>query len=171
MIAGLFQGINTPTVLDAALSGLTSTLIILSLIVLWKRVGGEKYSLRNLLPTQGEFRVLLIILLFYYGFMGVFWRPEALPGIVPQAAVWSLYLIFGVLLALGLRKSNIDTTMNTEDNLFIRIRNMFYFGVIFSLCAVLGKATGLSIIAVYLVWFGGIIFGLYTFVKVIILLR
>ena len=171
VIAGLFQGINTQTLQEAAFSGFTSTLIILSLIVLWKRVGGEKYSLRNLLPTQGEFRVLLIILLFYYGFMGVFWRPEALPGIVPQAAVWSLYLIFGVLLALGLRKSNIDINKNTGENLFVSMRNMFYFGVIFSLCAFIGKATGLSIIAVYLVWFGGIIFGFYTFVKVINSLR
>jgi len=69
------------------------------------------------------------------------------------------------------RHSNIDTTMNTEDNLLISIRNMLYFGVIFSLCAFIGKATGLSIIAVYLVWFGGIIFGSYTFVKVINSLR
>ncbi len=167
VIAGLFQGINTPTMLDAALSGLTSTLILLGLIVLWKRFGGENHSLRNLLPTHGEFRVLLIILLLYYGFMGVFWRPEALPGFVSQAAVWSLYLVFGILLALGLRKSNIDTTMNTDDNLFISMKNMFFFGIIFSLSALLGKATGLSIIAVYLVWFGGIIFGIYTFVKVI----
>lgn len=167
LIAGLFQGINTPTLQDASFSGLSNTIIMLTLIYLWKKIGGNELSFRSLLPTDGEFRVLLTILLFYYVFMGLFWRPESLPGLESQVAVWVLYLIFGGLLFLGLRKSQVDEKLNPNIDLNIRTMNLLIFGVVFSFSALLGKATGLSVIAVYLVWFGGIIFGIFNFIKVI----
>jgi hypothetical protein len=160
-IAGVFQSINTTNLQDSIFSGLTSTLIIMVMVNLWKRFGGKEYSLRSLLPTKREFNFLLFILLFMYGLMGIFWRPEALPGITDQISVIALYLFFGSLLYFGIKKSQEDTSINPME-FVISDRGMILFGIIFTLGSIFGKASGFSIIVVYFVWFGGIIFGLYV---------
>ncbi|MFC1802764.1 hypothetical protein ACFL0D_02230 [Thermoproteota archaeon] len=163
-IAGFFQSINTPTLQDSIMSGLTSTVITITLVSVWKKTSGSEFTLRSLLPNQREFKFLLSLLLIMYGFMGVFWRPEALPGIVQQVTVWVLYLFFGTLLYIGIKKSREDISLNPVE-IILSDRNMLFFGVVFTLGSIFGKASRLSIIAVIFVWFGGIIFGLYVLVK------
>ena len=163
-IGGLFQSVNTHSMRDAGFSGLTSTLIIVGLVYVWRRRYGCRYPLRVLLPTRNEFRVLLALLLVLYSLMGVFWRPKALPGLGPQLAVWALYLFFGSLLYLGLRKSRVDESGSpvTEPN--TSLGGMLLFGAVFSLGSLFGEATGLSFLAVYGVWVLGIVFGFYVLV-------
>jgi hypothetical protein len=143
---------------------LTSTAVIVGLVYVWRRLYGRLYPLRGLLPTRGEFRVLLALLLLLYGLMGVFWRPEALPGLGPQLAVWALYLFFGGLLYLGLRKSRFDEPGSPVAGLDFSLGGMSLFGAVFSLGSLLGEATGLSFVAVYGIWIGGIVFGFYVLV-------
>lgn len=165
LMAGAFQAINTPSVQDSLLSGLTTTLITMALITLWRRTKGE-YTMRSLLPTRREFRVLLSALLLLYTLMGIFWRPEALPGLGAQATVWALYLFFGVLLYLGIKKSNDDSMVNPVE-INLTDRNMTLFGLFFTVGSVLGKVTGVSVAVVYFVWFGGILFGLFVTVDTV----
>lgn len=159
LFAGLFQSINTPSLQDSLLSGLTCTIITYGIIQSWRRTDGPTYSMRQLLPTRREFNTLFGVTILLYALMGVFWRPEALPGISGQASVWALYLFFGVLLYLGLRKSNNDQS-TTSHKISFQDQNMLVFGAIFTAGSVLGKITGLNLPVVYLVWFGGILFGL-----------
>jgi len=166
-IGGLFQSVNTHSISDAVFSGLTSTAIIVGLVYVWRRLYGCRYPLRGLLPTRGEFRVLLALLLLLYGLMGVFWRPEALPGLGPQLAVWVLYLFFGGLLYLGLRKSRVDESGSPVTGLNVSLGGMLLFGAVFSLGSLLGEATGLSFVAVYGIWITGIVFGFYVLVYTI----
>jgi hypothetical protein len=166
LIAGLFQSINTPTIKDSILSGLTSTFITIAIILLWRKTSGPSYSFRTLMPTSNEFRILLSSLLIMYILMGIFWRPEALPGVFPQITVWILYLLFGTLLYTGLMKSRNDNSKSQLD-FDISTRNLFTFGVLFVIGSIFGKATGLSFIAVYSVWLGGIIFGLYFLFRIL----
>lgn len=165
-IAGCFQGINTPTLQDSLFSGLTTTIITMGIMVVWRRNANAVYSLRSLLPTKGEFKVLLTMLLVFYVLMGVFWTPELLPGLGPQVTVWVLYLFFGGLLCVGIRKSREDSSVNPVE-INLSDRNMVLFGVIFTLGSVIGKATGFSIFVVYFVWFGGIIFGLFVLLNTV----
>ncbi len=163
-VGGLFQSVNTHSMGDAVFSGVTSTAVIVGLVYVWRRRIGCRYPLLSLLPTRNEFRVLLALLLLLYGLMGVFWRPEALPGLGPQLAVWALYLLFGGLLYLGLRKSRVDESGGPVAGLDFSLRGMLLFGAVFSLGSLLGEATGLSFVAVYGVWITGIVFGFYVFV-------
>ena len=163
-VGGLFQSVNTHSIWDAVFSGLTSTVIVVGLVYVWRRRVGCGYTLRSLLPTRREFRVLLALLLLLYGLMGVFWRPEALPGLGPQLAVWALYLFFGGLLYLGLRKSRVDESGDAVAGLDFSPSGMLLFGAVFTLGSLLGEASGLSFVAVYGVWVGGIVLGLYVLV-------
>jgi len=163
-IGGLFQSVNTHSMRDAVFSGLTSTAVIVGLVYVWRRRVGCGYPLRSLLPTRNEFRVLLALLLLLYGLMGVFWRPDALPGLGPQLAVWALYLLFGGLLYLGLRRSRVDESGGPVAGLDFSLGGMLLFGAVFSLGSLLGEATGLSFVAVYGVWITGIVFGFYVLV-------
>jgi len=163
-VGGLFQSVNTHSIRDAVFSGLTSTAVIVGLVFVWRRRYGCRYPLRGLLPTRGEFRVLLALLLLLYGLMGVFWRPEALPGLGPQLAVWILYIFFGGLLYLGLRKSRVDESRGPVTEPGTSLGGMLLFGAVFSLGSLLGEATGLSFVAVYGVWIMGIVFGFYVLV-------
>ena len=165
LMAGLFQSINTPTLRDSFLSGTTTTLITLSFVYVWTKIRSS-YSLRSLLPSSREFRFLFSILLIMYGLMGVFWRPEALPELSSQASVWMLYIFFGTLLFLGIKKSRDDKSENSFE-INISNQNMLVFGIVFVLGSVIGKASGLSFIAVYLIWFGGIVFGFYVLIRTV----
>ncbi len=165
-LAGCFQGINTPTLQGSLFSGLTTTIVTMGIIMAWRRRSGSGYSLRSLLPTKKEFRVILTLLLVFYVLMGVFWTPELLPGLGPQVTVWGLYLFFGALLYLGIMKSREDVSVNPVE-INLSDRKMVLFGAVFIFGSVLGKATGLSVFAVYFVWFGGIIFGLVVLGKVV----
>ena len=163
-VGGLFQSVNVHSLRDAGFSGLTSTAVIVGLVYVWRRLYGCRYPLRGLLPTRREFRVLLALLLLLYGLMGIFWRPEALPGLGPQLAVWVLYLFFGGLLYLGLRKSRVDESGGPVTESDTSLDRMMLFGAVFSLGSLFGEATGLSFVAVYGAWIMGIVFGFYVLV-------
>lgn len=79
---------------------------VLSLLVwLWRRATrGVRMDLPELLPTRREMVMLCACLALQYVGLGMAIRPEALPGLGPQASVWLLYVLAIAGLWLGLRR-------------------------------------------------------------------
>lgn len=163
---GIFQSINTPTLRDSILSGATCTVITYLLIQAWKRTNGPNYTMKQLLPSPREFRVLLGLLAVMYVLMGVFWRPESLPDLSGHVTVIILYLFFAGLLYRGIQRSQEDQHVNLS-NISISNGSMVLFGLFFTLGSVLGKVSGIAISVVYLVWYGGILFGVVLLVDTV----
>ncbi len=70
--------------------------------------------MRDLLPTKRQFAVLLSLLLLLYITTGVILRPEALPGIFPQAVIWMIYTGLFTLFYLSLKRSKATATELVE---------------------------------------------------------
>ncbi|WP_367884322.1 hypothetical protein [Thermococcus sp. JCM 11816] len=75
------------------------------LLVRWWRNRYEGENLDDLLPTLGELKFLVPILLMYYVVLGLGIKREAIPGLGPQAFVWFLYALTFYLLYRALKKS------------------------------------------------------------------
>ena len=163
-LAGLFQGGNSPSILDSLLSGLSSGGFLIALILLWKRIGGLNYSFRSLLPTEKEFKTLSLALLVYYIVTTALLRPGELPGLVPQLVIWVMYVIFGVFLYMGLKKSRVDQPNGSDLEFSANIMNMVVLTVVFTLGSIFGVATGIGSVFMLVVWFVGTIIGLVTLV-------
>ena len=162
--AGLFQGGNSPSIPDSLLSGLSSGGFLIALILLWNKIGGLNYSFRSLLPTEKEFKVLSLALLVYYIVTTALLRPGELPGLVPQLVIWVMYVFFGVLLYMGLKKSRVGQLIGSGLLFSANITNMIILTVVFSMGSVMGVATGIGSLFMLAVWFGGTIIGLVALV-------
>ncbi|MBN2330520.1 MAG: hypothetical protein JXC85_01785 [Candidatus Aenigmarchaeota archaeon] len=106
IVFGMLQSSNSTGTLVSMSSGLCTISVLVILVYLWRsRTGGRAYSMKSLLPNIRELRILLVLLILLYLWMGSMIRMEALPGLQPQAAVWLLYVVFFFLLFTSLRKS------------------------------------------------------------------
>jgi hypothetical protein len=159
-LGGLFQSTGAATIDDAVLSGVSASLYVAALIYVWRRLGDTAYTMRSLLPEPKEFRVIAAMLVIYYMFTGALLRPEQLPGLLPQAAIWVLYAFFGALLAMGLRKSREVEPSPLSITLNPSIGRMLLLGALLSIGSVIGVATGLSFIWIMVTWVAGSVFGL-----------
>jgi hypothetical protein len=160
VLGGLFNSNGASTLNDAVLSGFSTTLYVVALIYVWRRLSGMAYTMRSLLPEPKEFRVIAAMLIIYYVVTGALLRPEQLPGLLPQAAIWVLYAFFGALLVMGLRKSREVEPSPDSITLNPSIGRMLLLGALLSLGSVIGVATGLSLIWIMVVWVAGSVFGL-----------
>ena len=167
VLGGVFQSTGAPTVLDAALSGIMTTLFVVVLMVLWRGRVGVGYSMRDFLPNSRQFKIIGVLLLAYYIVTGVTMRPEEIPGLSAQATIWVLYLFFGVLLYLGLRRSNMVKDNGLDFDLNPSPLNLIFMGGLISLGSILGFVSGLNYVSALLVWLIGIIFGLYVLVQTV----
>ena len=167
VLGGVFQSTGAPTILDAALSGIMTTLFVVVLMVLWRRRVGIGYSMRDFLPNSRQFKIIGVLLLAYYIVTGVTMRPEEIPGLSAQATIWVLYLFFGVLLYLGLRRSNTVKGNGLDFDLNPSPFCLIFMGGLISLGSVFGFVSGLNYVSALLVWLIGIIFGLYVLVQTI----
>ncbi|MEA3416471.1 MAG: hypothetical protein U9R02_10010 [Thermodesulfobacteriota bacterium] len=114
ILFGIFQSTNSPSPLHSLLSGLSTTAVLILLIYLWRtKTKGKEYNIQMLLPNKKEFSVLLVLLIIMYVIMGMFIRPEALPGLEPQMIIWAIYAGLFILLFLHLRKSRKTTLPKT----------------------------------------------------------
>lgn len=106
LLFGIFQSYNSPSPMLSLVSGLSTTAILILLIYLWRdKTKGKEYDIQMLLPNKSEFSFLLSLLIIMYIVMGIFIRPEALPGLGPQMVIWAIYAGLFILLFFHLRKS------------------------------------------------------------------
>jgi hypothetical protein len=105
LLCGVNQGGLSPSPLHAIFTGVSTGLVLVALVFLYRRLNLQQYDIRQLLPTKKEFAVLLGLLLLMYLAMGLAIKPEALLNLLPQAVVWLLYAFFFALFYLSLGKS------------------------------------------------------------------
>jgi hypothetical protein len=102
---GLFTSVNSPSVVRSVLSTFGSGAVVLVLMVVWKRTGGARYGMRDLLPgSKGRVAVAVAMGLMYVGYTRILeW--DKLPGWGPQVTVWVIYAGLIWLLVRNLRRS------------------------------------------------------------------
>ena len=170
VFGGVFQSINSPSVGESLLSGLTTTAVLIGLVLLWRRVTQDKsYTMKDLLPNQKQFKRLLIPTGIMYLALGILFRPEAYPGLVGHLIIWILYGGSFYLLSRSIQAS--DTEQKAEESsldVWQNKRWLLLAGV-FPLAAVAGEllfgpiANPLALIF----WLGGILFGVIMFIKAV----
>ena len=164
---GLFQSVGTGSVLNSVLSGLLTTLYLVALLILWRRRGGESYSMRQLLPDDREFKGITVALAVYYVLTTIFMRAEEIPGLDAQATIWVLYLFFGALLYLALRKSREVEPKPISLRISPSPVRLMMLSALISLGSVVGFVTRLNLVWALTVWLIGISFGLFVLFKTV----
>ncbi len=167
LLGGLFQSTNATSLSDAALSGIATTLYLVVLLVLWRRYVGKGYPMRGLLPDSTQFKVIGVLLLCYYIVTGIFLRPDEIPGLKAQFTIWVLYLFFGVLLYLGIKKSVGIQPNSIRLHFDPSPQRLMLLGGLLSLGSVLGFITGVYTVWALTVWLVSILFGLYMLAQTI----
>ncbi len=89
---GLMQFVNSPSVWSSLWSGVGNSLVMGLVVLWWRRSGGARYSLRELLPGPTGLKTLGGLLLAWYVFWGIAIKPKSIPPILQgQLTVWILY--------------------------------------------------------------------------------
>ena len=165
---GVFQSINSPSVGESLISGISTTAVLVALVLIWKRVTKDKsYTMDELLPNQNQFNWLLVPTGIMYLSMGILLRPEALPGLGGHLMIWILYGVSFYLLSRSRktpepRPEPVETSLETWEN-----KHWLILAAVFPLAATSGElllgpiANPLALIF----WFGGILFGVIMFIK------
>jgi hypothetical protein len=95
--AGLVMGSQVHPI-TAVLANAATLVVMFLLVRYFMRETGGRYTMEQLLPDQREAMWLLAPLLLYFAITGPLMRPEALPGVVPQAIVIGMYAVLIMLL-------------------------------------------------------------------------
>jgi hypothetical protein len=105
-----------PSVVHILLSIIPSGAVLFALVWLWRRTTrGMRMSLPDLLPTNRGFVVLCLCLGLQYVVLGIKLRPEALPGLGPQASIWLVYAVMIAGLWLALRRPRPPSVFELRD--------------------------------------------------------
>jgi hypothetical protein len=168
VFGGLFQSINSPSVGESLLSGLSTSTVLVGLILLWRRVTRDKsYSMEELLPTQKQFRWLLVPTGIMYLAMGILLRPDWYPGFIGHLMIWILYGISFFLLSRSRKTPQVvsdEVALEPWEN-----KRWLILAGIFPVAATAGElllgpiANALALIF----WLGGIAFGVIMFIKAV----
>ena len=164
---GLFQSVGTGSLLNSILSGLLTTLYLVALLVLWRRGGGASYTMRQLLPDDREFNGITLVLAVYYVLTTFFMRAEEIPELDAQATIWVLYLFFGTLLYLTLKKSREVEPKPISLRFSPYPVRLLILGSLISAGSVVGFVSSLNLVWALTVWLVGIIFGLFVLFKTV----
>ncbi len=168
VFGGLFQSINSPSVGESLLSGISTTAVLVGLTLLWKRITRDQtYSLAELLPNRKQFKWLLIPATLMYLVMGILIRPDWYPDFIGHLMIWILY---GITFYLFVRSQK-NTQQAPEDVVLESWGNKKWLLLagIFPLATTAGEILiGGFIEPLSLVfWFAGILFGLMMFIKAV----
>lgn len=168
IFGGFFQSINSPSIGESLLSGLSTSAVLVILVLIWKQVTREKsYKMSELLPNKKQFNWLLLPTGIMYLAMGILIRPDWYPGLIGHLMIWILYGISFYLLYRSQKREEIITkegVLNTWTN-----KKWLILAGIFPLATTAGElllgwlATPLALIF----WLGGIAFGLVMFIKAV----
>jgi hypothetical protein len=162
---GAFQSINSPSLGQSLLSGLSTTGVLVVLALIWKRVTRDRiYTMADLLPDRRQFRWLLIPIGILYLATGILLRPEAYPSLIGHLTIWALY---GISFYLFFRSQNLPEKAReeVEPKGWSAGRWLLLAGI-FPLSAAASELliSPLREILAAISWFGGIAFGLYAFI-------
>ena len=168
IFGGLFQSINSPSVSESLISGFSTTVVLVILVVIWKRGTKDKtYTMKELLPNQKQFKWLLIPTGMMYLALGILLRPDWYPGFIGHLMIWILY---GVSFYLLDRSRKTPAAVSDEIRLESWENNRWLLlAGIFPLAATAGELliSPISDVLAVIAWFGGILFGLVMFVKAV----
>jgi hypothetical protein len=165
---GIFQSINSPSPGESLISGLSTTAVLVVLVVIWKRITrNQSYDLAELLPNHRQFKWLLVPAGFMYLALGIILRPEAYPDLIGHLMIWILYGISFYLLSASLQTAAPESDP-IEKNTWLNKRWLLLVGI-FPLAAVSAEILlgPISNIIALVLWFGGIAFGIVTFIKAV----
>ena len=159
---GFFQASGSKSIEYSLGSGFGCSAIVILSVLLWRRWVGHEYSMRDLLPGRLGATIIGVLLVLDYLVLGFLLRPEELPDLASQASIWVLYVFFGVLLYLGLKKSREQDDPMVVWKGYPSIWYMVSLALVFTLGSVLGVITGLSVYFALFAWVLGILFGLWV---------
>ncbi len=168
IFGGIFQSINSPSIGESLLSGLSTSAVLVILVIIWKRVSREKhYRLEELLPDRKQFKWLLIPTAIMYLALGILLRPDWYPGLIGHTMIWIMYGLCFYLLA---RSQKIPGAPDGEiEHETWTNQKWLLLAGIFPLAATASEII-LGTIAPVLAltfWFGGIAFGVVMFIKAV----
>ncbi|MBW6519115.1 MAG: hypothetical protein K0A89_11525 [ANME-2 cluster archaeon] len=168
-MAGMLQSGNSPDPGLSLLSGASTLGFLIVLIIVWRKVTkGEEYSLRQLLPSHKEFKVILSLLFLLYVTMGLVIQLEILPGLLPQLTIWMIYAALFLLLYLHIKKSGKSPLPETiQLNRPVTLTKLVILSLIFTFASVFFTAAGVGLVIMVLMWFGGGAFGIFLMVRTI----
>ena len=159
---GVFQTINSPSVGESFLSGISTTAVLVGLVLLWKKITkGKEYPMAELLPNRKQFKWLLIPAGLMYLVMAILIRPEANPELIGHLMIWLLY---GLTIYLFSRSQKTPAPPDNAPKLEKwGSKRWLLLAGIFPLAATLGELlmTGLFEALAIVFWFGGILFGIW----------
>jgi hypothetical protein len=165
---GLFQSINSPSVGESLLSGISTTAVLAGLVLLWKRVTRDKtYHMEELLPNKKQFKWLLVPTGLMYLVMGVLIRPDWYPDLIGHLMIWILYGISFYLLFRSQKNPEMAAESNKidiwEDKKWLLLAGIFPLAATASelLFGWVGDVLAITF------WFGGITFGVVMFIKAV----
>lgn len=165
---GIFQSINSPSVGESLLSGISTTAVLVGLVLLWKRITKDKeYSMAELLPNRKQFKWLLVPTGLMYLVMAILIRPESNPDLIGHLMIWLLY---GLTIYLFIRSQKIPAYINDDIEIESwKPKRWLLLAGIFPLAATAGEIllTGFFEIMALVFWFGGILFGVMAFIKAV----
>jgi hypothetical protein len=118
LVGLLFSSAHTtrPSPVHILVSVVGSAGVLLGLVWLWRRATrGRRMALPDLLPTNREMVLVCVCLGLQYVGLGIALRPDALPGLGPQALVWLLYGAFIAGLWLSLRRPQPASVLQVRD--------------------------------------------------------
>jgi len=143
---GLFTSVNSPSLPISILSILSSGVVLLLLMVLWKKRGGDNYSMGELLPSRKACKIIAIFLiLMYVGYIRLLhWNK--LPGFGPQLIVWTIYAALIWLLIKNIRKSRQEKIAATTVSFSWKTPVLFL--LLFVLSAVIGELLHIEIVLI-----------------------
>ncbi len=170
VFGGLFQSINSPSVGESLLSGVSTTAVLVALVLIWKRVTkATSYTMKELLPNRKQFKWLLVPTGIMYLVMGLLLRPDWYPDFIGHVMIWILYGVSFYLLSRSQNNPLADiTSPEIQPDSWANQRWLILAGL-FPLAATIGElllgpiATALALTF----WFGGIAFGVVMFIKAI----
>ena len=166
--AGMLHGSRLGGPFNAFASAAATSSVVLTFLFLWDLgTGAQQFDLAELLPRGKIWWVCLLLLLGYYAAFGYTINPEKLPGLGPQAVIWGLYVLFGGLMWLILRRSPPEPIVPGDDEVLWEARQTAKRWLPFALIFI-GSSTmsGLLLtwageIILALVWLVGILMGLF----------
>ena len=140
------------------LSGMANIGVLILLIFTYRKfTKGHQYDMRDLLPTKRQFAVLLSLLLLLYITTGLILRPEALPGIFPQAVIWMIYSALFTLFYFSLKRSKTTETEPVE--IGFSWNNLILLSIVYLISLGIFSTTK-GIGSMIVVWGAGSVFGI-----------
>ncbi len=161
---GLYRGIGVesapfPGGLGNLMPGLVNVLLLALAASLWKRTcRGQRYTLRELMPSDRQARWLIGLLILQYVLYGAFLRPEALPRtLTPHLMVWAMYgVLIWTLYRLAARQRHMSAAPSDAFWPLSARTTTLLFGTIFPVTAgLITPFRGVLLVLCMLVWLVG----------------